>query len=335
MLIKANPLQFMNRFEFTFSDTVWHKIFEPLLRHSKIFRTIIVYYSYFRRQYIVKPVPSSILSNKEGFTDYHISPYWFTEKKQLWISGIARLKNSADFLTPVVEAFLPYLDQIILVAEQADDGTNALCETLAKQYPDKVKYYLYEHEVRFRSYDGADQPTTESIHSFAYFTNWAFSKSTYKYVMRLDDDILPVPETWEKMREYILSKEPNEYLLYYGINIYRKWNQIWIMKSLPRGWTWGDNGIYPVSQYSYFTQIVGSTEAFHLNLIYKPFELGYLHLKNLKKWFWTANYAKSEGGEYYKNLSSSSDIDEFHKYVNFPSSRIYKILLDNKIIWTH
>ncbi len=325
----------MKRFTFTLWDDIWHIIFEPLLRHSKVFRTAIVYYSYYRRKYSVQPVPLSILINKEGHTNYNISPDWFTEEKKLWISGIARLKNSIDFLEVVVEAFLPFLDEIILVAEQASDGTNELCESLAKKYPDKVKYFLYEHEVRFRSYDGADQPTTESIHSFAYFTNWAFSRSTYQYVMRLDDDILPVPETWTKMRKYILEKTPHEYLLYYGINIYRKGNQVGIMKKLPRGGTWWDNGIYPVSEYSYFTQIVGSTEAFHLNLKYRPFELGYLHLKNLKKWFWTANYADSEGWEYYKNLSSSSDLDEFHKYVNFPPSRIYEILLDNKIIWTH
>ena len=132
-----------------------------------------------------------------------------------------------DFLEPVVEAFLPYLDEIILVAEQADDGTNELCEKLAKKYPNKVKYFLYEHEVRFRSYDGAaEQPTSNSIHSFAYFTNWAFAKSTYKYVMRLDDDILPIPETWHKMREYIFKDEPNKYLLYYGINIYKKRNRV-------------------------------------------------------------------------------------------------------------
>lgn len=114
-----------------------------------------------------------------------------------------------------MEAFLPYLDEIILVAEQASDGTNEICKDLVSKYPDKVKYFLYEHEVRFRSYDGNNQPTTDSVHSFAYFTNWAFSKSSFKYVMRLDDDILPIPETWSNMRKYIIENQPNEYLLYH------------------------------------------------------------------------------------------------------------------------
>lgn len=324
----------MKRFSFTFSDTIWHNIFEPMLRHSKIFRTLIIYYSYFRRRLIVKPVPQSILINKEGFKDYNIQREWFVENKKLGISWIARLKNSADFLEPVIEAFLPFLDEIILVSEQADDGTNEICEMLAKKYPNKIKYFLYEHEVRFRSYDWENQPTTDSIHSFAYFTNWAFSKSSFKYVMRLDDDILPVPETWQRMRKYIFKYEPNEYLLYFGINIIKRWNQVWIMKNLPRWGTWWDNGIYPVSEYSYFTQIIWSTEAFHLNLLYKPFELGYLHLRSLKKWNGTANYTNSEGWKFFQSLSIDSKIDDFHKYISFPSSRIYEILLDNKIIWT-
>ena len=325
----------MKRFTFTFSDVIWHKIYEPLLRRSQIFRTCIVWYSYLKRRNSVQPIPKEILINKEWYTDYNIDPNWFTKEKKVGISGVARLKNSADFLEQVIKAFLPYLDEIILVAEQATDGTNEICERLAKEYPDKVKYFFYPFTIRFRDYDGDDQPTSDSVHSFAYFTNWAFSQSTYKYVMRLDDDILPIPETWEKMRKYILEKQPNEYLLYYGINIYRRKNKIWIMKKVPRWGTWGDNGIYPVSEFSYFTQIVWSTEAFHLNLLYRPFEFWYLHLKNLKKWFWTIDYANSEWWKAHFSIASNSDLAEFHEYVNFPASWIYEILLDNRIIWTH
>lgn len=329
-----NTFNLMKRFTFTFSDVIWHTIYEPLLRRSRIFRTFVVWYSYLKRRNRVKPVPKEILSNKEWKTHYHIDHDWFTREKKMGISGVARLKNSADFLEGVVRAFLPYLDEIILVAEQATDGTNEICERLAQEYPDKVRYFFYPFAIRFRDYDWDDQPTSDSVYSFAYFTNWAFSKTTYKYVMRLDDDIFPIPETWEKMRKYILEKQPNEYLLYYGVNVLARWNRYGVMTKIPRCWTWGDNGIYPVSEYTYFTQIVWSTEAFHLNLLYKPFWFGYLHLKNLKKWAWTADYAHSEWGKYFQKLSHDSVVGEFHEYLDFPSSRIYEILLDNSIIWT-
>jgi hypothetical protein len=135
------------------------------------------------------------------------------------------------------------------------------------------------------------------------------------------------------MRKYILEKEPNEYLLYYGVNLLARWNCYGVMTKIPRCGTWGDNGIYPVSEYSYFTQIIGSTEAFHLNLLYKPFWFGYLHLKNLKKWFWTLDYQHSEWGKYFQKLSKNSSVGEFHDYIDFPSSRIYEILINNHIIW--
>ncbi len=323
----------MKRFTFTFSDTIWHKIYEPLLRHSRIFRNLIIVYSYIRRKIITKPIPKEILINKEGFKDYNINYNWFIENKPIGISWIARLKNSVDYLEQVVEAFLPYLDEIILASEKSTDWTNELCEKLAKKYPDKIKYYLYEHKINFRDYDWIEQPTSDSIHSFAYFTNWAFAKSKYKYVMRLDDDILPISETWEKMRNYIFEKKPKKYLLYFWINVLKRWNKIWVMSKQPRCWTWWDNWIYPVSKYTYFTQIVWSTEAFHLDLYYKAFEFWYLHLKNLKKLNWTADYKDSEWWKFFQSLSDKSDIHEFHKYVKFPTSRIYEILFDNNIIW--
>jgi len=277
-------------------------------------------------------VPNEILSNIEGHKDFDIPRSWFTEKKRVGISGVARLKNSADFLEIVVERFLPYLDEIILAAEQSSDGTNEICEALAKKYPEKVRYYFYPHKVNFRDYEWEAPPTTDSIHSFAYFTNWAFSKSTFKYVMRLDDDILPVPETWNAMRRYVLESQPNEYLLYYGINVLREGDRIGVMKSLPRCGTWGDNGIYPVSEYSYFTQLPWATEAFHLGLLYRPFEFGYIHLKNLKKGYGTADYGSSEGGVFYKNFVENSDLWEIHEYTDFPTSRIYEILIESKIL---
>lgn len=101
-----------------------------------------------------------------------------------------------------------------------------------------MKYFFYPFTIRFRNYDGDDQPTSESIYSFAYFTNWAFSKSKYKYVMRLDDDILPIPEVWEKMRKYILEESPDRYLLYYGVNILARGNRVGVMKKYPRCGTW-------------------------------------------------------------------------------------------------
>jgi len=270
--IDFSSMKKINKFAYNTYDIFWIRVLDPLLRKSEFFRSVAIRYSYMKRKNRVPPVPEEILKNKEGFTDFDIPRSWFTEEKKLGISGIARLKNSADFLEPVAEAFLPYLDEIILVAEQANDGTNEICEKLAEKYPEKIRYYFYPHQIIFRDYDGDEPPTSDSIHSFSYFTNWAFSKSTYKYVMRLDDDILPIPETWEKLREHVLTKQPNTYMLYYGINLLREGNRVGIMRNLPRCGTWGDNGIYPVSEHSYFSQIPGGTERFHLPLLYEAFE---------------------------------------------------------------
>ncbi len=222
-----------SNFRITFSAKIWNYVLYPLIKNFKIFEFLANHYSYCRRRRKVPPVHRLFLTNKEKFEDFNIDPSWFSSIKKKGISGVARLKNSADFLELCVESFLPYLDEIILAAESSEDGTNEICERLQKKYPDKVKYFFYPYKVRFRDYDGPDQPTTDSVHSFAYFTNWAFSKTSYKYVMRLDDDILPIPDIWEEMRNYVLGNEPNEYVVYSGINVLAEGNRVGVMKSLP------------------------------------------------------------------------------------------------------
>jgi glycosyltransferase involved in cell wall biosynthesis len=126
---------------------------------------------------------------------------------------VARLKNSADFLEICVKAFLPYLDEVILVAEKSTDNTSEICEKLVREHPDKIKYFYYEYEVFFRNSE-QPMPPTNSVHSFAYFTNYAFSKTSYQYVMRLDDDILPIPKFWKNLKNIYINNT-GKYLLYH------------------------------------------------------------------------------------------------------------------------
>jgi hypothetical protein len=51
--------------------------------------------------------------------------------------------------------------------------------------------------------------------------------------MRLDDDILPLSEVWEKLRTYILTKCPKQYVIYYGLNIFRQNNRVGLAKKMP------------------------------------------------------------------------------------------------------
>ena len=314
------------------SSHIWNKVLYPLIQKISIIQKLADFISYNIRKRRAKPISKTYCINKEWFTNYNIDYDRFISPKKLWITWIARLKNSADFLELCVESFLPYLDEIILSAEQSTDDTNIICQRLANKYPDKIKYYLYDHKVIFRDYDWELPPTSDSVHSFAYYTNRSFSKATYQYVMRLDDDLLPFPDVWEKMRAYILDKNPQEYLLYSWINILKQWNRVGVMKSLPLCGTWWDNSIYPVNEFCYFSQIPWSTERIHFNLPYKRFWLWFIHLKNLKRWYGTWAYNNSSAGEFYKKFVETSALWEIHEHTNYPPSKIYEILSYHNII---
>jgi len=47
----------------------------------------------------------------------------------------------------VIESYLSFVDEIILVDNLSTDKTKEICLKLQKKYPDKIKFYTYPYEV--------------------------------------------------------------------------------------------------------------------------------------------------------------------------------------------
>lgn len=247
---------------------------------------IIDFFLWLYRKYTVKEVDENITNNIEWIKELNIPLSWFTENKPLWISWVARLKNSDDFLEKIIESYIPYLDEIILVNNLSTDKTKEICKKLVKKYPKKIKYFEYPYALWWYVWD-KDYPTN-SIYSMAYYTNWCFSKSKYKYVMRLDDDNLPIAEKRKKIKDYIINKQPNKYCIYWGYNILKRNNDYWIFKKDFFSWIWWDHWIFPVSKKTYCIQM-WYYEHMLFGLQYKRFWFSFLHLKYLKEKKWQIN----------------------------------------------
>lgn len=141
------------------------------------------------------------------------------------------MKNGDDFLKAAIESHLPYLDELVLVDNGSDDATWSICKEFANKYPNKIKAYQYPYDIR-QVGDSKSDSGADSVHSIAYYYNWAFSKSTYQYVMKVDDDNILIPEVWEKIRKKLESK-PDSYLAYWGYNLMAKGNEIGICETDP------------------------------------------------------------------------------------------------------
>jgi len=99
-----------------------------------------------------------------------------------------------------------------LIDNLSTDSTRLICEKFAKKYPQKVKVYEYPYNV-FQI--GTHKVDPRSIHSFAYYSNWCVSQTKYRYIMRVDDDNILIPEKFNQIRTYILKYKPNKNLMYW------------------------------------------------------------------------------------------------------------------------
>lgn len=271
-----------------------------------------------------KKVNPNNLINIEWIKDMNIPYNWFIEEKKMWISWVARLKNAEDFLEVVIESHIQFLDEIILVDNKSIDNTKNICLRLVKKYPTKIKFFEYNYNVKsLWNYNILEN----SIESLAYYYNWSFSKSSYKYVMKLDDDNLLIPEKWKKIKNYVMNKQPNKYISYWWYNLFKKWSMIWICKNDMYSWKNWDHWIYPVSEYSYYIQSnIWLCEQLSHNLIFKRFNLSFFHLKYLKKHYWLNNIISTEIWKKQKKKIENSDILDLKSYTNETNINfIYKV----------
>lgn len=260
------------------------------------------------RKIRAKPVLRELLKNIEDIEEMHIPYKWFTENKPLGISGVARLKNAEDFLELVIESHLPFLNEIILVDNMSTDNTKTICKKLQKKYPEKIKFYEYNYPVfPIWSNNGVQ---SQSIHSLAYYYNWCFAKSKYKYVMKLDDDNLLLPEKWNAIRNCILKHKPNKFCAYWWFNILKKDDMIWICEWDKYSWKYWDHWIYPVSKYTFYTQN-DLCEQLNHNLFFKRFDFSFLHLKYLKRMFGLHNCVWTSVAKERNSLIKNSEILDF------------------------
>lgn len=247
--------------------------------------------SFLYRKINTKKINKESLTNIEWIKNMNIPINWFYENKILWISWVARIKNWDDFLEEVIESHIAFLDEIILVDNLSTDKSKKICLDMQKKYPKKIKFFEYNYNV-FSQWQNNNN-ISNSIHSLAYYYNWCFSKTKYKYVMKLDDDNYLIKEKWEKIRNHILNKKQKKYFVYWWVNLLKKDWRVWVAsknKYLGKYW---DHWIYSVSDKTYYIQH-WEVEKFISNLDYYRFWFSFFHLKFLKKDYWLWNYINTD-----------------------------------------
>ncbi len=161
----------------------------------------------------MKPNPVDSLIVERPFLD---------NERPFGISGILRLKNAESFLEQVVDAFIPYLDELVAVYADCDDATPEILQQLLVRYPTKLRIFKYPSSVasiRTREHHMVGRFSPESI---ANYYNWGFQKASYSIVTKIDHDHLPMGTAFADAVEMIRRTKPRHFLYTYsGLNICR------------------------------------------------------------------------------------------------------------------
>lgn len=109
------------------------------------------------------------------------------------VSGIMRVKNDAEFIEASIDSCIDALDELVIVYNDCSDNSPELIYKKQKQYPDKIKVYEYKHKIYSvnltkEEYEYAKSLPSDSPHLLCSYYNFALSKVTCQYAMKIDAD---------------------------------------------------------------------------------------------------------------------------------------------------
>ena len=249
------------------------------------------------------------LKNIEGLDQRDIKQI-SSEGRRKWISGFARLRDSALYLEKVIEAHLPYLDEIVLVDNNSQDNTWEICQSLQEKHPEKIRIFQYLPEV-YRLWTDEYQTCPEnSVHDMSYYYNWTLSQTSCQYAIKIDDDHLPLPKEFEKIRAEVLRGKYETSFLALGLYNIKKWESgLELDLQHPLAGIYGDFGIFPVSELTYFVKDKRCENFIH-KLKRKRWGLALFHLKFWQEGFWIRNYRGNLKSEHEKKGTESMVLNE-------------------------
>ncbi len=132
-----------------------------------------------------------------------VSRYINNNKLRAGVSGIMRVKNDAELIGICIDSCISALDELIIVYNDCSDETPRIIEEKRLQYPDKIRVYEYKHRVYSiclskEDFDYANGLPDDSPHLLCNYYNFALSKVTCKYAVKIDADQLYFTENLKK-----------------------------------------------------------------------------------------------------------------------------------------
>lgn len=129
------------------------------------------------------------------------------------VAGIMRVKNDGVFVRACIESCIDALDELIVVHNDCTDNSVEEIEKMAAQYPTKIRHYAYPYEVwafqlSKEKYDEVRNLPEDNPHLLSTYYNFALSKVTADYAMKIDADQVYFTEKLKEWCDFMRDCEP-------------------------------------------------------------------------------------------------------------------------------
>jgi hypothetical protein len=132
-----------------------------------------------------------VLTNLEGDAEFNVRWAWSDGEVRPGFTAVVRVKNEAQSLPFALPPLLRAVSHVVVVDNGSTDGTPEVAYRVAKEAgaADRFELRRYPFSVARCGQEHLETPET-SVHSLAYFYNWAFSHVRTSYALKWDGDMV-------------------------------------------------------------------------------------------------------------------------------------------------
>jgi hypothetical protein len=130
-----------------------------------------------------------VQTNLEGHGDFNVRWAWEEGPLRPGLTAIVRVRNEARALPWTLPPLLRATERVTLIDNGSTDGTAQVAREVAEAEGRELEVASYPFAV---ARCGAEHLSTpeNSIHSLAYFYNWAFAHARTTYALKWDGDMV-------------------------------------------------------------------------------------------------------------------------------------------------
>jgi len=253
------------------------------------------------------------------------------------ISAFLRIRNGESFLSVSIDSIINDVDEVICVVNRSKDSTLDILDKYQKKYPDQIKVYHYLPIVYPAGSKEHKEYSENSYHNLAYYTNYSLSKTTHKYMFKLDDDEIFYPGSIKNLYSICIRNNISMFGLR-GINLLDLDQKLYVNKKYEK--TGGKDTLF--FKYNSSCKFVKNEkyEIFQSNMEIKEIIDCFYHLKFCKKDRGQNNYDLTEnpqsryiniGMSFLKSISKENLIPIENKQYSLNPFDLGLRLIDNSV----